>query len=213
MVINKIESLFQKRKESIREKGLFLFLRHLFFHYVICYIYENTLNGPSFPCRINNTQSKIVSSVEEFDYLLKKGFDFTSFSLKNQQYKIRLRNGAVLFCLCVNGEVAHTSWLGLDKEAFHDFYPFPPEDDSAGYIGGTVTAPKYRRKGINLYIHSEMFRYLKRKGVPKALFSIRKENIAARNSQMKLDSFIKEERHELRFLLFFSFKWVRVRIA
>lgn len=209
MIMNKVRLLFKRGKESLHKKGLFLFLRHLFFYHLICYIYENNLNGPSFPCRINNAQFKIISSGEELDYLLGQGFDFGAFPPDIQQYKVRLNRGAVLFCLLINGEVAHTSWIGFNGKSSYDFYPFPIENGSAGYIGGTMTAPKYRRRGISLYIHSEMFQYLKKRKVSKALLSIHKENIAARNSQIKSGSFIREERHELRFLLFFNFKWRR----
>jgi len=217
MTTNKIKSLFQRGKKSIGEKGLFLFLRHLLLHHVVHCIYENNLNGPFFPCRVNNAQLKIISSAGEFDYLLEKGFDFMEFPVEVQEgfpiniqeYKKRLEKGAVLFCLLCNGDVAHTSWVGFSEGAFRDFYPFSPENSSAGYTGGTITASKYRRRGINLYIHSEIFQYLKKRKKSKALAAVRKENMVARHSQEKLGSYIKEEKHELRLLLFFSFKWSR----
>jgi len=210
-LIKKVKSLFQTGKESLRRKGPLLFLRHLLLHYVVCYIYENTLNGPKFPCKINEAQFKIIHSKEELDTILKKGFDFTQFPPDLLQYRTRLNDEVVLFLLLINGDVAHTSWVALNKEASCDFYPSSvknTKDTSAGYIGGTLTAPKYRKKGINLYIHSEIFLYLKERKKSKAILSIHKENIAARDSQIKLGSCIKEERHELRFLLF-SLKWSR----
>lgn len=209
MVTDKIKLLFQRGKKSIGEKGPLLFLKHLFLHHIIHCIYENNLNGPLFPCRVNDAQLKIISSTREFDYLLEKGFDFKAFPIDIQQYKTRLERGAVLFCLLINGDVAHTNWVGFNEEAFHDFYPFSPENSPAGYTGGTITAPKYRRRGINLYIHSEIFQYLKKRKKSKALVAIRKENMIARHSQMRLGSYIKEEKHQLRFLLLFNFKWSR----
>jgi len=165
-------------------------------------------------CRVSNAQLKIISSVGDFDKLLKKSFDFTLFPpdlCQYRRYRKRLNRGSKLFSLLVNGEVAHVTWLGLDKATSYGFYPFSPKKDKdlVGYIGETMTAPKYRRRGINLYVHSEIFRYLRERKIPRALLSICKENVPARNSQVKLRSHIVEEKHELRIFLLFGFQWTQ----
>lgn len=198
-------------EKSIKRKGILLFFLELFIKYTVHFIYRNNFDGPIFPCKIKNTELKVVSCNEEFNSLLNSGFDFSSFSSYQQDYEQRLEKGAILFCLLVGQKMAHVSWVGLEKNASRDFYNFPSSVDSTAYIGGTITAPEYRRKGINLYIHSEIFQYLKKKGKSKALLAILRENIAARNSQIKLQSYIIEERHELRLLFLLNFRWVRIR--
>jgi len=185
---------------SIRRKGPSLFFLEIFVKYTVHCVYNNNLNGPMFPCKIKDAEVKIVSCNKKFNDLLDKGFDFSSFLLDRQDYKRRFARGAILFCLITDQKVAHVSWVGLEKKSACDFYYFPGSGDNAAYIGGTTTIPEYRRKGINLYIHSEIFQYLKKKGKSEALLAILRENIAARNSQEKLQSYVIEERHELRLL-------------
>lgn len=207
----RLKKIIKAARESIKRKGPLLFFLELFVKYTVHYIYRNNLDGPIFPCKIKDAELKIVSCDGEFDCLLSRGFIFSSFSSDPQDYEQRFAKGATLFCLLVDQEVAHVSWVGLEKNASRDFYHFPSPAYNTAYIGGTTTAPEYRRKGINLYVHSEVFQYLKKKGKSKALLAILRENIAARNSQVKLQSYVTEERHELRLLFLFNFRWVRIR--
>ena len=204
---NKIKDIVRRGKQILREEGFLPLLKRLF-TYKTVYIYENTLHGPSIACKVNNLALKIITCSEELVRLLSEGFDFSLYPMSIQQCKERLNRGAILFCAFISKELAHGSWVAMNRRAYRDFYSFTINRRHTACIGGTITVPKYQRKGINVYVHSEIFRYLRKKGASKAMLEIHNDNIAAQNSQRKLGSYVWGEGHHLRLFYLLNFRWV-----
>lgn len=205
--IPRIGELLRAAKLILREEGFLSFLKQSFFTYTAYFIFENTLAGSIFACKADNLTLKLISALEELEQLLLEGFTFSSYHMSIQQCKQRLNKGAILFCAFVGKELAHGSWVATSRKACSDFHPFPMDCEHTAYIGGTMTIPKYRRKGINVYVHSEVFRYLKEKGLSRAMLAIDKNNIAAQDSQNRLGSRIWGRGYDLR-LLILKLKWL-----
>ena len=72
-----------------------------------------------------------------------------------------------------------------------------------------MTIPKYQGKGIYTYVYSQIFQYLRKKGVSRAVFEIHKDNLIAQKAQARLGSAIFGEGHHLRLLYLFNFKWIK----
>ena len=206
--INRIRTLFRQGKQILHEEGFLSLFKRLLFTYETVYIYENNLHGHSIACKLNNQTLRIIDCLEDFNKLLADGFNFSSCEMSIQQCRERLSRGAILFCAFVGKELAHGSWVGIDRGTLGDFYTFPMDYGHTACIGGTMTAPKFRRKGINVYVHSEMFRYIREKGLSKVVFEVHKDNIAAQSSQAKLGSYIWGTGHHLRLLLLLNFRWL-----
>lgn len=200
--ISRIGESLRAAKRILHEEGFLSLFKQLFFTYRACFLYENTLDGSVFACKADNLTLKLISDPGELEQLLLKGFTFLSYPMSIEQCKQRLNKGAMLFCAFVGKELAHGSWVATSRKAGSDFHSLPiGGDEHTAYIGGTVTIPKYRRKGINVYIHSEIFRYLKEKGLSRAVIAIDKGNIAAQNSQNKLGSNICGRGYYVRLLI------------
>lgn len=205
--IGRIKRVFRRGGEILHEEG-FLSLFKRFFMHETYYLYENRLDGLTFPYKVANLMLRVITQPEEFDEVLAEGFDFSSYELmSSQQCKERLARRAILFCAFVGKEIVHGSWVGVDKRCHEDFYSFPMNYGCPACIGGTMTSPKYRRKGIYTYVHSEIFRYLREKGLSKAVLQIGKDNTAPQKAQSKLGSHIVGKGHSLKLLLLFNFRW------
>ena len=92
---------------------------------------------------------------------------------------------------------------------YHTHFCSSMDDSATAYTGGIWTAPKYRRKGINAFVASEILRYLRGKGILRAITVVIKGNIAEENCQLKLGSYLRGEGHQLRLLPLFNFWWLK----
>lgn len=199
--IPRLGELIRVAKVILREEGFLSLFKQLFFAYRAYFLYENTLDGSTFASKTDNLTLKLISAPGELEQLLLEGFTFSPYHMSIQQCKERLNRGAIMFCAFVGKKLAHGSWVATSREACSDFHPFPMDCEHTAYVGGTMTILEYRRKGINLYIHSEIFRYLKKKGLSRAVLAIDKGNIAAQDSQNKLGSRIWGRGYDLRLLI------------
>lgn len=212
--IKGIKTLFRRGKQILHEEGFpSLFKRLSSFVHCPYFIYENILCiYPNITCKVDNLVLKVITITEEIDRLLAEGSNFSSYEISIQQCKERLGRGAIFFCAFVNNEIAHGSWIGMSRKAADDFFHFPVDYRQTACIGGTMTIPKFRRKNINLYVHSKMYQYIRKKGLSKAVLEIHKDNIAARNSQAKLGSYIIGEGCQIRLLLsLLNFRWIKLQ--
>ncbi|MBA7650994.1 hypothetical protein ES703_58809 [subsurface metagenome] len=207
--INKIRAPFRRGKVILHEDGLLPFLKYVasvfanLFVYQSYNIYENTLDGPSMPCQVDNLTLRVITRPEEVDQLSGEGFNFS-------EYKERLDRGAILFCAFVDNELAHAVWVAIGRKAFDDYpFSFSMRYGSTVGVGGSFTAPKYRRKGIHAYVQSQIFRYLREKGLSRAWSVQYKDNIASQNSQIKLGSYLWGNGCHLILLRWFEFRWTR----
>ena len=213
-----IKGLFIKGKRVFYEEGFLSFIRRflsfikwLLFAYSIIDLWENNLDSQCSTCKVDNLRLKIITELEEFDELLSDGFDLSWYEMSIQQCRERLSKGTILFLALVGKEVSHVSWVGTTKRTHGDFYSFPIDYEHEAGIGGTMTNPKYRRKGIYTWVYSQIFQYLREKGYLRAIFEVHKDNISAQKAQAKLNSTIWGEGHYLRLLFLVNFRWIKLK--
>lgn len=207
--INSIRWLFSKGRQILHEEGFLTLLKRSWFSYSIIPLWENNLEGPVILYRGGNLALRIITCLEEFDRLLSDGVDLSWYEMSVQQCKEKLSKGAILFCALIDRELAHISCADTTRES-QGVYAFPVDYRHEVCLGGAVTAPKYRRKGIYTCVYSQIYQYLREKGYSKALFGgMPKDNIAPQKAQAKLGSNIWGEGHHLRLLLLFNFRWVK----
>jgi len=213
-------SRLTRGKQILHEEGLLSFFKHaasfllyLLFVYSVRDVYERRLDDsddmPIIPCKVDNVALRTITCLEEFDKLLSEGLDLSWYEMSIQQCKERLGKGAILFCALVGKEVAYVSWAGTSKKTHGDFYASPIDYEYEASIGGTMTVPKQRGKGIHTWASSSIHQYLGEKGYSKALVEIHKNNIAARKAQDKLGSKGLFRVFSLRLLSRFNFMWVK----
>ncbi len=205
--INQAKQVLYKEGFLALAKRLLLFLKHLLFSYSSFNILESTLDSPDITCQVKDLTIRMISSLEELDQLeseqpIDNGFDIP-------RDKEILSMGAILFSAFAGKELAHVTQVFIGKTA-HEIYPF----SFAMPYGHTVamaafTAPSYRRKGISAYTHSKVLKYLKEKGVSRAWDIQNKDNIAARDSLLKIDYYLWGEACRLRLLSLLTIEWTR----
>jgi GNAT superfamily N-acetyltransferase len=152
--------------------------------------------------KIENYSLKIITTLREIDELIKGGFDFSLYP-EIEDEKQRLSRGAILFCVFVEKDFAHRSWIAMSEENQRDIDPVPYAVDYQGEevsVGYARTSPKYRGVGIYTYVYYQIYQFLKRKGISKVRFSINKDNIAPQKAQAKLGSEIIAEWRSLKLL-------------
>jgi GNAT superfamily N-acetyltransferase len=211
---------FRRGKQVLHEEGVISFLEHalsffltLLFVYSVRYVYEYKLDDSRdirlFACPVNNIALRTASCIEEFDELLAEGLDLSWYDLGAQQCRERLSEGTILFCALVDGDCAHISWIQTRSKNHGGVYSFPIDYGREAAVGGTMTSPKYRRKGICSYVYYEIFRYLKEKDYSKAVFETHKYNILAHRFHKKLRSKVLSRVSSLTLLSRFNFTWVK----
>jgi len=204
MLSERIGVLFRKCKNILQREGLFtcikqifLFLGKYFFNYGNYYIYENNLNQTvdkeNIKTEIQNLELKILSTPEQIDTLNSEGYDINSFgavSLDAEDVKKRVNKDMVLFCIFVNKEIAHTTWVALSREAKMnaDYLPYAIDFENEACIGHHVTNPKYRRQGHLTYTTYQIHKFFREKGFLRARFSVPTNIIAVQKSEAKLGS-------------------------
>ena len=210
--ITVIKELFKNGKRILQEEGFSSLLKKSLFSYSVVDLRGNNLNGPIIACEVDNLTLKIITELEEFDELLtiiSNGFGLSWYEMSIQQCRERLSRGAILFLALVGKETSHISWVGTTKRTHGEFYFSSPIDyEHEASIGGTMTFPKYRGKGIYTWVYSQIFQYLRDKGYSRAVFEVDKTNVAVQKAQVKLGSYVWGEMYDLRFLLF-KFRWVK----
>ena len=121
----------------------------------------------------------IVHTNREADALAAKGFEFRSYSY---QARRNLDKGAVAFCVSVGQELAHIGWVALTQEAMNAFEPYPYHVDflnGEACLGGSLTIPKYRRKGFQNYVGFKRRQFLWKEGIKVARGTLARDNIAS----------------------------------
>jgi GNAT superfamily N-acetyltransferase len=213
MVSDRKGILFRRSEEILQRDGLLPFIKRAFlfslkslvrsFRYGNYYIYEKTLNEMNefkFTPKIQNVILKIICIPTEVDDLIAEGFDINSY-LPTDELKTRINKRAILFCVFVGKELAHTSWVALDNKANMDPVPFEIDWQNEACLGPSYTNPKYRGLGVYTFVMSKIYKFLKEKGWLKAKFTVNKKYIAPQKAHAKLGTKIVGEARHLKLLL------------
>jgi hypothetical protein len=170
---------------SLVKKGLAFLVRYNVTHY---YLYQSALinrNEADFAPKIKGCLLKIVSTKGQLDELVGQGF---SFPLNRQRTEHRLDEGAILFLIFVDKELASSGWVATTKKAHASLDRFLIKVDylhRQAYIGGAWSNPEFRRNGFQTYITYKRYAFLSEKGIIIARCLIEKENIASRKAHEK----------------------------
>jgi len=211
-IIDKIDELIKVAKFNLHNGGIFLFLnksfsflRKFLLSYEVVYIYEKQLNGKlvEFFPKIENVTLEIIKNVDQYRTLIKNGYDFGS--IVNENW---IKEGTIPFCVFVNKELGHVTWVALDGKAKNYVDELPYEVDffnSAATSGGSKTNPKYARKGLYLFAYSNIFKFLKENNKKKDIFAINKDNTISQNALAKFDP---RKIHEISYINFCWWRYI-----
>jgi len=178
--------------------------------YSVYNIWENDLSGQPCPCPIANLECRIITEAKDvpdgFGWFRKTSFDRHAIGNAKQA----LDRGVVIFAGFVNGRLVYTSGVWLGKQA-HNTVPWLSRQQFGQVVnvGGDFTLPYYRHIGIHTYMQGQIFRYLRQAGVSRAWSHQRRDNIAARNSAIKLGSYLWGQIHYVSLLSKFTLRWIR----
>lgn len=194
-VKNTLNALSIRAKDVWQKEGLipvlkrgFPLLARCFFQYGTFYVYEHTIkerNEADFLPKIQNFTVQIVYTNQQADELAANGFDFRSYSIHARR---NLDKGAIAFCIFVGWELAHVGWVAMTEEAKNTVDPFPFRIDFSNKeacTGGTLTIPKYRRKGLQEYVQFKRFQFLWEKGIVTSRNTVHTNNIPAQRTNEK----------------------------
>lgn len=216
MTLRRPGLLFRRGRHVLRDEGLFPFIKgvssffltktkQLFFSNQTYYLYEKTLNNEvndiEFKPNIKNFRLRTISAPQQVDELVAQGFDF-SYHAHIYDLKRRVTKGMIIFCAFIDKKIAHISCVAMSEKTKKDIDPLPYAIDyqSEACIGDTETMREYRGLGIYTYVYLQIFQFLKERGLSKAKFTVRKDNIAPQKSQAKLGSKVYGEGHHLKLL-------------
>lgn len=209
-MIHRLTALFRRAKRVFQTKGLvpllrkgFAFLVDYFFKYETLYLYEHTMkerNEADFLPKVQNFTFQVVSTNQQANELGANGFDLRSFSTYARR---RLDKGAIAFCILIGREIAHVGWVAMTEEAKNTFTPYPYRVDflnKEACTGGTITIPKYEKKGLMTYGYYKRFQFLRERGIVTSRNAVARSNIASQRVHAKFGPKIYAKGHYLKIL-------------
>lgn len=169
----------------------------LVFENFTCYIYNSTLkprNEKDFLPGIENFTLEIISGREELDELSRRGFDL---SLQSFKIQTRSEKGAIICLLFAGKELASLECAATNAAAKTSIDIYPCKVDFAkneAYAGGVWTNPKYRGKGLHVYVYYRIYDYLREQGIITVKSIVEVNNTAALKAHAR---FAPEEKIEV----------------
>jgi hypothetical protein len=189
---------------SLLSKGFRFLLPSHHFRYHTYYLYRQTIkerNEADYLPKIQDFTLKTVFTNQQADELaVTMGVDFRSYS---HNARLKLDKGAIAFCIFVENEVANIGWVAMTQEAKDAINPLPYRvffSDKEACTAGTVTIPKYRRKGLHTYSLFKRYQFLKDKGIIASKNVVFTSNIVSQHVQAKFAAEIIAKIHYLKIL-------------
>ncbi len=213
-----LRELLSRGKQILCEEGPLSFFKHfasylgrLLFSYDYYCIYEHRLDTPSDSLdilpKVGGLTLRAITQPEELEHLSGEGFCPS----RLLRYKEAVHEGVVMFCAFMREELVYATLVFIRRGHEGYRFLFPIDYASTAWVAGDFTAPKYRGKGIHVYVQSKVFQYLKQQGLRRAWSMQSKDNMTAHNSAIKLGSYLYGEGCHLRLLSLFNFRWTRRR--
>lgn len=203
-----ISWIFKRGIYILKKNGIKIFLRNTFSFLVsffysqgTYYIYEKTLNKKEqyqFKPKIPDAYVKMISRLAELESLTSEGYDF-----KMINFQDKLMKGALAFCVFVNKELAHVTWVAMNDNAKREIDPLPFAvrfQEQEACSGASFTDPRFRGKGLLSHVYSCIFPYLKERGIIKDKFTIEVNNIPSQKAHAKFRPVITGKGHYLKIL-------------
>jgi hypothetical protein len=186
---------FKEFVQSMR-KGLSYILVHENF---ACNVYKSRLiprNEADFRPKIDNFTLKIMTSRKQYEDLLTAGFDISCPNVARTGD--RLDKGAVACAIFIGKELASIEWVATDAAAKASLDTYPCKIDFANreaYAGAVWSNPKYRGKGIHMYVYYKIYDFLRERGAASVVSIVEVNNTAAIRAHNR---FAPEEKVEAR---------------
>lgn len=161
-----------------------------------CYVYRSRLisrNENDFKPGMDDFTLKIISAKESLNELLNNGFDLSPHLAKT---KHRLAKGAIACLAFVGKELASMEWVAVNAEAKASIDIYPSKIDFSNkeaYAGGVWTNPKYRGRGLHVYVYYKIYDFLRENGITTVKSIVEVHNSAALKSH---ERFAPEEKIE-----------------
>jgi len=223
----RIRILLTQWKRILREEGflplftsMVTFFIRLLFSYQLFYLYEKTLDPsdeiPIVPCKVSGLTIRPIFlpiTLKEYERLGANNFDF-SLHPEARDYENYLDKGTIVFWTTLNGEFVNRTGMttmrkGSTYEYLKKYYPSFIDDGYTAYAGFSETAVKYRLKGVYSWVHSEIYRYFREKGIYRVLLLEENEQVGPRKVQARMGAKVLSEVYHLRVIILFNFRWVR----
>jgi hypothetical protein len=185
-----LKSLIIRMKAVYREEGLtslfkrgFKYLVHRVFSQVTyylkeCPIQELEIDPDKFLPNIPDLTYRFIRNNREADEISIKFKDFRLYYLNSRE---RLDKGAIAICIYIGQEPAYICWITMNEQAKATVDDVPCHIDfinGEAFVGGEMTIPKFRRKGLKTYgVHLRDV-FLKEMGVIKKHSAISVRNAA-----------------------------------
>jgi hypothetical protein len=150
-----------------------------------CYVYESKLirrNENDFKPGISDLTLKIISTKQQLNELVNNGFDLSPHLART---KHRLEKGATACLAFVGKELVSMEWVAMNAEAKASIDIYPCKIDFShkeAYAGGVWTNPKYRGKGLHLYVYYKIYDFLRENGLMTVKSIVEVHNAAALKS-------------------------------
>lgn len=192
-MVHQLTALFRKARHILKLEGLIplirrglAFLAGCLLYYETYYVYEYRMNErsePNFTLRNREFIFKIVSTNEQADELVADGFELLS---QDGSHRERLNRGAIAFCMFVERQLCHISWVALNKQAkaIDNDIPFPVDfSNNEAYLGWTAKTPNRLRtsRGFPVYLYFAIMQFLRRRGIRVCRFIVGKRNTITQN--------------------------------
>ena len=190
-----LSALFTKAKVVFQTEGLVPVLSRglrllvpYIFRYDTYYLYQHTMkerNEADFMPKIQDFTFKIVSTNQQADKLAADGFDLL---LDTTDARRKLEEGAIAFCVFVEGKLAHIGWVAMSEKAKNTFDSLPYQVDFSSKqacTGGTRTYPGYEGNGLMAYGYFKRLQFLKEMGITVSRNAVETSNIASQKAHAK----------------------------
>lgn len=190
-------------------QGVAFLIGH-FFRYRTYYLYHldtlEELDEADFMPRILNFTFKVAATNQQADELATDGLDFRSHVINARQ---RLDKGAIAFCIFIDSELAHISWLAMTEQAKKTLDALPYKVDfssNEAYTSAVETKPKYRKLGLMGYAQFKILQFLRERSIVVVRVVAARNNIAPQRVYAKLGAKLYAAARYLKILWWKSWK-------
>lgn len=182
-LIRRIAKVYQSEGLSSVIRRSFMFMVKRVFSYETYYLLEQSvqdleLHGEKHVSAMPGSTTRLVTSNLQADELAREYEDFRLYHINAHQM---LDAGATVLCIYIGKEFANMGWFATTdsaKKTFNDIPYHVDFDNKEACLGGSYTAPKYRRQGMRIYGSSLRNKALKEMGIVTRKMAVRTNNYA-----------------------------------
>jgi hypothetical protein len=159
-----------------------------------CDLYEQgpvKRNEVDFLPGIQNLSFFMVNNLQQLEDLNSAGFDLLNFRIETRHM---LGKGAAVGLVFIGKELASMEWVAVNVQSNRAINSYPLKIDfyqREAYASGVWTNPKFRRKGLHIYVYYKVYDFLRKNGIKAVRSIVATDNIAAQKAHQR---FFPEER-------------------